>query len=466
MSKILLLGSGVSVLPLVDYFTEHGYDITVASRNKITGEELVKTRTNCTFVPLSVDLAEEENKTLDDLVKNSAIVVSFLPGGFQPVVTKYCIKHGVSLVMTCHIGYLFKTEEEFQALDKQLKDKNMTIVTEAGIDPGFGSMVMKKIIDDVHDKGGEVLDIWYHVGVLPVNPNVNPISYKCFWAPKKAIFASVKIKDGGGDWIKDSEVPLIKGNEVYLNTTMVEVPNIGTFESRPNSDSGAYLYPEVYEIPNVRNFYQGTLRFPGWSETFQALIDLGFADATSRPGLAQMTYQGILKQLLNLNDEDVKKATVQKLGISSSHLIIKRLEWLGLFEDKPIIKPKGEVSYCDIISDLLVEKMGVYQVGDEEVDQIIMYNNVLAQYPDRQEKITSLVHQKGEVGGHSICAYMTSRTAAMTARRLIEGTIKITGLHYATAKEIYKPILAEYAEEGITNIENITVINPITSNVE
>jgi len=460
MKKILLLGSGVSVLPLVDYFTERNYHLTIASRNKTTGKKLVEGRINCQFVPLLVDLNNKENEVLDRLVSDHAIVVSFLPGGFQPIVTQYCLKHGVSLVMTCHIGYLFKTEEEFHQLDKKLKDKNIAIVTEAGIDPGFGSMVMKKIIDDVHDKGGEVLDIWYHVGVLPHNANVNPFSYRCYWAPKKAIFASIKIKDGSSNWIKNSEVPPIKGNEVYLNTTTVEIPNIGTFESRSNSDSGAYLYPKVYEIENVRNFYQGTLRFPGWSETFQALIDLGFADDTSRPALSQMTYQGILKELLGVATDQVKTAVAQKLAIPLSHDIIKRFEWLGLFDNTSVVPPKGNISYCDIMADLLVDRLGVYQVGDSEVDQIIMYNNVLAQYPNHQEKITSIVHQKGEIGGHSICAYMTSRTAAMVARRLLEGSINITGLQYATAKEIYQPVLAEYAEEGIKNTEYVTKLMP------
>jgi saccharopine dehydrogenase-like NADP-dependent oxidoreductase len=455
MKNILLLGSGVSVAPLCDYLNERGYHITVASRNKSTAEELVNQRADRNFSQLAIELSNPENDALDELVKKSHLVVSFLPGAYQPIVTKYCLKHGVSLIMTCHIGYLFKTQEEFDALDNRAKEKGIAIVTEAGTDPGYGSMIGKQIIDEVHAKGGEILDIWYHVGVLPCNADINPFSYKCFWAPKKALFASVKIKDGAGDWIKDSQVPLINGDEIYLQTTTVEVPNIGTFESRPNSDSGAYLYPQVYGIENVRNFYQGTLRFPGWGETFQGLINLGFSDTQSRPELAQKTYQQIVLALCGAKTGDAKARVAQKLGLPVSDDVIARYEWLGLFDDKPIIPPKDSLSYCDIISDLLVDKLGVYQKGDEDVDQIIMYYNILVQYPDRKERIISITHPSAKPGDYSICSQLTSKTAAMIARRLLEGSLEITGLKYPTIPEIYRPVLQEYAEEGIRSHETV-----------
>ncbi|NEP51418.1 MAG: hypothetical protein F6K65_22500 [Moorea sp. SIO3C2] len=358
--------------------------------------------------------------------------------------------------MTCHIGYLFKTQQEFEQLDQQAKEKGIAIVTEAGTDPGYGSMIGKKLIDDVHAKGGEIIDLWYHVGVLPCNPNINPFGYKCFWAPKKSLFASVKIKDGSGDWIKDSQIPLIPGDKVYLETRTVEVPNIGTFESRPNSDSGAYLYPKVYGIDNVRNFYHGTLRYPGWGETLQGLIDLGFCDTQYRPELLEKTYQEIVLELCGSTNGDAKALVAQKLGIPVSHEIIMRYQWLGLFDNKPIIPPKDSPSYCDVISDLLVQKLGVYQPGDTEVDQIIMYYDMLVQYPDKKERIISITNPSAKPGdNYSICSQLTSKTAAMIARRLLEGSLNLKGLKYPSIPEIYEPVLQEYAEEGIRSQETV-----------
>lgn len=458
MKNILLLGSGVSVAPLCDYLNQRGYHIIVASRNKKTAEEIVSQQTNRSFFPIGINLSEPENNDLDKLIKESSIVVSFLPGPYQPLVTKYCLKHGVSLIMTCHIGYLFKTEKEFEELDRKAKEKGIAIVTEAGTDPGFGSMVGKKLIDRVRAKGGEIIDLWYHVGVLPSNPNVNPFGYKCFWAPKKSLFASVKIKDGSGDWIKDSQRFSIPGDKIYLETKTVEVPNIGTFESRPNSDSGAYLYPQVYGIENVKNFYHGTIRYPGWGETFQGLIDLGFSDTRSRPDLMSKTYKEIVLELCDAKNGDPKASAAEKLGIPVSHDVIGRYQWLGLFDDKPIIPPKDSLSYCDVISDLLVEKLGVYNKGEKDADRIIMYYDILAQYPDRKERIISVTNPSAKPGDDSICSQMTSKTAAMVASRLLDGSLKIAGLKYPTIPEIYEPILEEYAKEGISSTETVKTL--------
>lgn len=458
MKNILLLGSGVSVASLCDYLNERGYSITIASRNAETAKALVKQHPNRHFEQLVLDISNTKNNTLDELVATSDLVASFLPGAYQPVVAEACLKHSISLVMTCHIGYLFNTQEEFNALDQQAKDKGMAIIAEAGTDPGYGSMIGKKIIDEVQAKGGEIRDIWYHVGVLPKNPEINPLHYKCYWAPKKSLFASIKIKDGAGDWIKDSDVPLIAGDKVYSQTRMVDVPDIGLFESRPNSDSGAYLYPQVYGIDTVKNFYQGTLRFPGWAETFQGLIDLGFADTQVRPELAQKTYKDIVLALCDKNTGDVKTWVAQKLEIPLSHAIIERFKWLGLFDDKAIIPPKDTLSYCDVLADLLVDKLGVYKKGDEEVDQIIMYYDILVEYSDRKERITSISNPSATQGNESICAQITSTTAAMIANRLLEGSLAITGLKYPTIPEIYQPILQEYAEMGISSKETISSI--------
>lgn len=67
----------------------------------------------------------------------------------------------------------------------------------------------------------------------------------------------------------------------------------------------------------------------------------------------------------------------------------------------------------------------------------------------------SITNPSAEEGDYSICSQITSKTAAMIARRILEGTLNITGLKYPTISEIYQPILHEYAEEGISSNETI-----------
>ena len=134
------------------------------------------------------------------------------------------------------------------------------------------------------------------------------------------------------------------------------------------------------------------------------MIDLGFSDSQIRPDLIKKTYREIMLELCGAKDSDVKVLTAQKLNIPVTHDVIKRYEWLGLFDDKPILPPIENLSYSDIIADLLTDKMGSYKKGDPDVDQFIMYYDILAQYPDKKERIISTAQFKAKQGDYSICA--------------------------------------------------------------
>lgn len=448
--EVLLIGSGISVAPLCDYLTKHDYKITVASRNESTGNKLAENEPKINFVLLRLP---EDNDKLELLIKKSTMVASFVLGKYQPQILEYCIQHQTSLIISSHAGYLFKDQDEFSKLDQRIKEAGIAVVTEASCDPGVGSMIGKRIIDRVQNQGGKITDIWYHVGVLPLKPHINPFGYKCFWAAKKAMKASVHIKDSSADWIRDSQRVVIKGDEVYLGTHIVEVPGIGTFESRPNSDSCAWLYPEIYGVSDVVNFYQGTLRFLGWGETLQSLINLGFADLTPLENSKLQTYRDLVLHLCEVNTGEPKALVAKKLGIPLHSDTIRRLEWLGLFENKTF---EGNGSSCDVITDLLVEKLGEFASGDQETDQVIMYYSVVAEYPDRKEQIVSITHNWVKANSkRSLCSKLTSQTAAMIAKRLMEGSLKLTGLQYPTIPEIYQPILDEYEQEGIYPVETV-----------
>lgn len=354
--EILLIGSGISVAPLCDYLSKHNYKITVASRNELTGSKLAENEPNINFVLLRLP---EDNEKLELLIKKSSMVASFVLGKYQPQILEYCIQHQTSLIISSHAGYLFKDQNEFSQLNQRIKEAGIAVVTEAGCDPGVDSMIGKRIIDRVQNQGGKITDIWYHVGVLPLKSNINPLGYKCFWAAKKAMQASVYIKDSSADWIRDGQRVVIKGDQVYLGTHIVE-------------------------------FHSDTIR---------------------------------------------------------------RLEWLGLFENKTF---ESNGSPCDVITDLLVEKLGEFASGDQETDQVIMYYDIRAEYPDKKEHIVSITHNWAEAKSkRSLCSKLTFQTTAMIAKRLMEGSLQLTGLQYPTIPEIYNPILDEYEQEGIYPIETV-----------
>jgi saccharopine dehydrogenase-like NADP-dependent oxidoreductase len=310
------------------------------------------------------------------------------------------------------------------------------------------------MIDNVKQNGGKVKEIWYHVGVLPKRSNINPLGYRCFWAAEKCLRASLHIKDSSADWICDGKRVVIKGKNAYLGTSLVEIPGIGIFESRPNSDSCAWLYPSLYGVPDITNFYQGTLRFIGWGETFQGLIELGFANVAQPIEDSLKTHKDVILKLCgNTKDMDPKKAVALKLNIPLYSDVIRRFDWLGLFSDQKI---EVRDSYCDFMTNVLVKALGKFQDQDEETDQVIMYYRMIADYPNKQQEIISLTHAIAKAGSkRNMCSKLTSQTAAMIARMILENSLNLTGLHYPLLPEVYNPVLEEYEKDGIICNEEV-----------
>lgn len=69
-------------------------------------------------------------------------------------------------------------------LDKQVKDKGLIFLNELGLDPGIDHLSTMKVLDEVHEKGGKVLEYESWCGGLPA-PSCcdNPLGYKFTWSP-------------------------------------------------------------------------------------------------------------------------------------------------------------------------------------------------------------------------------------------------------------------------------------------
>lgn len=452
MRNILLLGSGTSVPPLVKSFTDQGHKLTIASRNLSTAKVLSASSPEHEAVELNIDDSPDALKRLDELVAAADNVISFTSGACLPAIATACLKHRKDLVTSSHIGYFGATAESREVWDKQAKEAGIAIVTEAGSDPGFGRMLGKRIIDRVRGEGGEIVDLKYHVAAIPVQADVNPFSYKFSWAPKKAIFSALNMKDGAGNHYENFKEVFLPAAEVYLNTRLENIPGVGAFETHPNADSGAHLYQVPYGLEKARTFYQGTLRHFGWGTALQGLIDLGFDDGTRRVDLLGKSYLALLCQRLGCHADEALDVVTKCLNLHRSNETILRYEWLGLFDDRQTYQAANP-SYCDAVSELFVDRLGTVTLESTEADQMIFYYDIIAKYPEGKRRIESVTNPRRLPGRFSVCTELTSLTAAMCSRYLFEGVLELTGLHQALNREFYDLVLPEHEQNGVTTTE-------------
>jgi saccharopine dehydrogenase (NADP+, L-glutamate forming) len=157
-----------------------------------------------------------------------------------------------------------------------------------------------------------------------------------------------------------------------------------------------------------------------------------------------VTYKQFTASLIGVEEvTDIKQVVAEKLNMKVSSDIMKQLQWLGLFDDIPIPISKG--TNADVLLGLMQKKMS-YE--DHEKDMIIVHNEAIVEFDNRMEKRMMTMKVEGRPFGYSAMSRAVSLPAAIASRLILEGTIRSKGVLKPTAAEIYKPVLAELAENG------------------
>lgn len=431
MSRILVLGAGLVARPLVQYLLgQPDFQVTVASRTVEKARALIGDRPNGRALAFDI---EREPERLDDLVAQADLAVSMLPYIHHLQVAHACLRHRRHLVTTSYV------KDEMRALDSAARQAGVLFLNEIGLDPGIDHMSAMRIIDRVHADGGRVVSFRSYCGGLPApEANTNPFGYKFSWSPRGVLLA------GRNDarYLEDGQVVEIPNRRLFATRHTVPVEGVGDLEAYPNRDSLPYI--QLYGIPETRTMYRGTLRYPGWCETWQKFVELGLLDLTEREDLAGMTYRQLLAHLIGRPEtSDLRRDLAVHLNIPVDSPILDRFEWLGLFRDDPL---PPERTILDVLAVRMQEKL---QYAPGERDMVVLLHDFVAEYPDRRERIRSWLVDFGIPHGDTAMARTVGLPAAIATRLILQGVIRLTGVHIPVLPEIYRPVLAELEERGI-----------------
>ncbi|MCG8338390.1 MAG: hypothetical protein MJE63_28115, partial [Proteobacteria bacterium] len=157
-----------------------------------------------------------------------------------------------------------------------------------------------------------------------------------------------------------------------------------------------------------------------------------------------LTYQDFMSRLIGeQKGDDVQQKTANLLGLRSGDDVIKRMNWLGLFDHKPIQTKIGTNS--DLLLGRMTRKLSYEPL---EKDMVILYTSILAEFPSgNEQRITSLV-MKGEPGGDTAMSRAVSVPAALAAERVLQKKVSLKGVQRPTDPEIYEPVLKKLHEIG------------------
>ncbi len=443
MKNILVIGAGQSSPYLISYLLEHAEEhdwfVTVGDLDQSLARQRVGDHPRGTAIPLDVNDAALRAAQIE----NASLVVNMMPPGLQPVIAWDCVQHRRHMISVSH------HDESTRALETDASRAGILLLTDVGLDPGIDLMSAMSMIHRVREKGG-VIEAFESYGSGVPEPDVptNPLRYCITWNPRNVVMAA----EYGAQYRRNGHTKIVPWHHVFQRSWPIEVDGVGSMEAYPNRDSLAYEDPLGLE--NTHTLIRGTLRYPGWCETWLQIVRLGLpAEHIRIPHLKDRSYAEIVEMFMpsGVSGTDIEQRVAGFLQLNPTGQIMRNLRWLGLFSNEPC--------GCDgeTVADAMIHLLNTRLVLPESVrDLVIIMHAVDVCYPDdhdRRERIVATFMQRGEPGGTTAMAKTVGLPAALATKLLLADELPLTGCAMPTHELVYGPILRELEKEGMAFTE-------------
>jgi saccharopine dehydrogenase-like NADP-dependent oxidoreductase len=430
VKRVLVLGAGLVSRPLVRELAERGdIAVTVADREASRAREVLS---GAPGSAVSLDVAD--GTAVAAFVRECDLVVSLLPFTLHVAVARAAIAGRRPMITTSYVS------PEMRALDAEAAAAGVLVLNEIGLDPGLDHMSAMRVIDRVRRDGGRLTSFRSCCGGIPApDADTNPWRYKFSWSPRGVLLAG----RGGARWLDDGRIVEVDAAHLFAQVAPYEAPGLAPLEVYPNRDSLAYV--PTYGIEGVQTMFRGTLRWPGWAATLEALFRLGLLEDAPRTWRSGTTHAEFAEAFAAPGSGPLRSRLAARAGVAADSEVMERLVWAGLLSDRPL--ERTEASPLDVLEAMLAPRMA-YAPGDRDL-VVLRHEFGFIDREGRPRREESTLVAFGEAGGDSAMARTVSLPAAVAARLILDGRIGLTGVRIPVDPAIYEPVLAALEPLGI-----------------
>ncbi len=434
MKNILIIGAGRSASACINYCLNHAAEnggfVTVADANPEQAQKRINNHPNGRSAWLDVNKSNDRK----DLISRHDIVVSLLPAHLHLLVATDCIKYQKHLVTASYVS------KEMYRLGDEARNASLIFMGEMGLDPGIDHMSAMKLLDNIRDKGGNITAFRsYAGGLIAPESDDNPWHYKFTWNPRNVVLAG----QGTAQYMENGKYKYIPYSRLFKEHHSVDVPGMGPYDAYANRDS--LLYREIYGVEGIPNILRATLRFPGFCDAWNALVQIGLTDGSYPIHDAdKITYHEWMNAYLPAGNGSVKERMADFLGEKIDSDVMNKLEWLGLFRKKRINMKQATPAL--ILEHLLLDK---WKLSPKDKDMIIMQHEIEYELDNQKKKVVSSMVMKGKDENDTAMSRLVGLPMGIFVKLIIDGKITTTGVNIPVMKEVYDPVLEELEKYGV-----------------
>jgi saccharopine dehydrogenase-like NADP-dependent oxidoreductase len=424
VNTVLLIGAGKSATVLIDYLIAQAqkkiWKVIIADANR--EQVLLKTNHSPFAEAIGLDVTDDEQRS--QLIQRAHVVISMMPPALHFLVAKDCAEYRKHLLTASYL------DNKIKSLDDELRQKKLLFLCEMGLDPGIDHMSAMEIIDEIKANGGKVTSFKSHCGglVAPESDD-NPWHYKISWNPRNVVLAG----KAGAEYKQDGQVVQMDYRQLYTRCEEVGIDDLDSLAYYPNRDSLSYM--PIYQLEEVATFVRTTLRYPDYCKGWNAIVQSGLTNDTEPIDIKDINFKQWSAPLLPFVNEENWDM----------------LAYLGFFDDEII--PATAKNSADVLQYLLETRLAM---KEDDKDMVVMLHEIEFDNAEgKKQKIESSLIVKGEDSLRTAMAKTVGLPLGIAAKLILEGTIKMKGVHIPIHKEIYKPVLKELETMGIVFKERL-----------
>jgi saccharopine dehydrogenase-like NADP-dependent oxidoreductase len=504
MKQVLLFGAGKSATALIRYLLENAaaenWQLMLVDADLHAAQQKIGASKHGTAVSFDIMDARERSA----YISRAAIVISLMPPALHFLIAKDCIVHKKNLLTASYV------DGQMRSLEKDIGANGLLFLCEMGLDPGIDHMSAKKMIDDIHEEGGNIHSFLSHCGglIAPESDN-NPWHYKISWNPRNVVTAG----KAGAIYRLQGGIKEMEYKELFAEKRYVPIPGHEVLCWYPNRDSLSYI--ATYGLEGCGTFIRTTLRHPDFIYGWKNIIELNLTSEQQLYDTDGKTLAAVFKEHLDRNDfnewleqrlrnqfdstknllaelvnlvelekqaaekgveqaeefmvvsdtGDLEKIDIDDLKVNAAStladkmhdasLTLKQLFYLGMDDEQTLVN-KGRCSAATVLQFALENKLGL-QPGDK--DQIIMLHEIEFEKDGQRFKSTGTLIVNGDDDVHTAMAKTVGLPLGIATKLILNGTITLTGLRIPVGKEVYEPVLEELRSQGIQFTEQMQTIS-------